>query len=764
MKAIISGQYGTAVLIEGSAYSSIDIDSEGETVPRNVSDVRHLLSDASDAYVIKSTTKEHAIAELERAWKRDRTLQLLLILLDHNEESQTRRDAAECLEEFLSSESERENAASVLYAMPLPDSSVAEQSLSFVATNGHAHRFLEKLIQDQPSITLWCKEWNSVTREFCEGLKDRKSLTHRAVRSGAFRIFVEEEGRGDSALLRLLLNKEFKGSSLGRRVLTKWAAKFRSAVSNSDFPVNILPESDDITDAINKRGKRKPKGIHTVFTGVQGQQDGIRSLLNEGRRELALKSTNELIDWQRTNSEPEHISKSLCLLAQYGKGLGDYSWQLILSRRAVQEKQNDAWAHAQVGDALKSLGEYDEAIKSYEAAGYYGDEKIAMTGRAEILRENGQIDEAMSILETCSSQYPEDPVAYCVRAACLASIGRLEDSATLYRETLTRFKGTFDDKGEPVNLRILESALAHVLGEIGQYDEAFTILDRLICRNPFEDVPRCARASLLRDVGELEKAKSAFKDITESMPHSLYARNGYARTLRDLGLLENALDEYSFTAQRYQNDRYSSLGKADVLKRLGRLDDAMWVFQECHAKNPKLAAARNGMASIYAAKGNYEQALDMLSDYEPSTYSDWVGTHIRGTIYMAMGDVERAIQLYKKGLVEVPWLNLKHSLRAGLAGAKLRQHHYHDAAKLLIDIPRGPVWPIAKLFQIHAHGMLDDAAQVKVAHDLLARTCPPALYDVRETLVSRFIDRHFYSSTNDAWLYYNECRSLFLAV
>lgn len=127
MKAIISGQAGLAILMDGQSIYSIDVDSTDQLIKRDFWEVRHLLNEASDAYLLKNTTKERIVAELERAWRRDRALQLMLILLDPTNEQDLRQESAECLEDLLVSEDEREQLANVLYASPLPDTSEATQ-------------------------------------------------------------------------------------------------------------------------------------------------------------------------------------------------------------------------------------------------------------------------------------------------------------------------------------------------------------------------------------------------------------------------------------------------------------------------------------------------------------------------------------------------------------------------------------------------------------------------------------------------------------
>ena len=156
-----------------------------------------------------------------------------------------------------------------------------------------------------------------------------------------------------------------------------WAGRFRSSISNTYF----VPDAEEEATARRPRRSRR-RSSHDVFIGVGAQKDAIKKALEEGRRTVAMKYTKELVASQRQNSQSEHISKSLCDLAQHGKMLGDYSWHLELSRWATREMPTDAWAWAQAGDGFKSVGDYQAALQAYETAGSLGEDRVALCGRA----------------------------------------------------------------------------------------------------------------------------------------------------------------------------------------------------------------------------------------------------------------------------------------------------------------------------------------------------------------------------------------------
>jgi len=685
------------------------------------------------------------INHLEIAWRRDRALQMTLILLDQNEEEDLRKEAAECLENLVASEGDRERLADIMYSSPLPDAADITKMRLWARAGGPLANFAERLLADQPSIKKWCDEWASIPDEMFGGFEQKRRMRLLAIRAGAFRLFVEEQGRGDAALLRLHISEEFRGKALGRKILQRWAGRFRSSISNTDFP--DVGSEDGPEEAEKRQPRRKKRqSAHSVFLGVGAQKDAIKKALEVGRRDVAMKYTHELVAWQRHNSQDEHISKSLCDLAQHGKMLGDYSWHLELSRWATREMPTDSWAWAQAGDGFRLVGDYQSALNAFETAGRLGDNKIALCGRAEVLKDHGQITEALEVYEACAAKFPDDSVPLCGRASALASAGFFPKAVSAYEAVLKEFP----------DCTIAETGLADVLGEIGEQQKALQLFDALLVKRPNEEAPQCARAKVLRDLGRLEESRAAYESVIQRTPLSLYARNGRAKVLRDLGKLNDSLAAYDEIIEKFERHPIAHYGRADVLKKLGRLGEAEAAYKDCIQRMPKNVTGRNGLASVLMAKGRLDAAMDILPDIPPASLGEWVGFHLRGVILLAQGDIDRAERHFREGLEELPWVKLRPIFKASLAGAKLQQHEYAEATNLVTDIPRGVIWPVARLFALHAYGMLNKAIEAQTAYEQLNVICPPPLVKVKEALANRFILKHSLPQLDDASLYRHE--------
>ena len=334
--------------------------------------------------------------------------------------------------------------------------------------------------------------------------------------------------------------------------------------------------------------------------------------------------------------------------------LGDYELRhLELSRWATREMTSDSWAWAQAGDGFRLIGDYQAAIRAYETAGSLGERRVALCGRAEIFKDHGQMEEALKVYEACETEFPRDSVPLCGRASALASAGMLAKAISAYEMVLTEFPGDV----------VAETGLAGVLGEIGESERAFQIFDKLAYIRPNAEVTLCSRAKLLRNIGRLEESLAGYEAVIQKMPLSITAHNGRAKTLRNLGKLNDSLAAYDETIDNSSAIR-GHYGRADILKKFRRLDDAATAYESCIQRMPKNMIGRNGLASVLAAQGQHDAALDYLSDSPPASYSDWVGYYLRGTILFARGDVAHARVPFPRRLQELPWVSAAAMFRA----------------------------------------------------------------------------------------------------
>jgi tetratricopeptide (TPR) repeat protein len=751
LKALISGQAGVALLYDQDRIRSVVIDAPSEFTERTEAEASWFLRNLTDLQSFEDVTQQKVVQELEAAWTRDRAMLLLLLLLDRDKDVEIRQSACNCLSELLTAEIV-DYLANYFYAAPLPKNSDLPGAIQFARHNrcSNVEEFLFVLEGDQEEIARRVTAWNALPLDLFDSEEAKENFRVAAVKAGAFRMFVTERFKSDYALLQVLALPEFRGKSKDRRIFMEWAAPFKEKVSN----VRFFDDDDDIHPNAQRERHERSSGGYQVFLNVEKQKNSIKALLLEGRRDMAFKCIQELVAGQRSNSEPQHIAKSLCDLAQYCKRIGDIQLQLELAEWATRELPTDAWAHAQLADAYRSLGEFENALTAYHRAGVLGDKPIAMCGRGEVLKDLGELTEALEIYQSCVEAFPDQVTPQCGRAEVTREMGRLEEALEIYNAVLRKLPYEV----VPLNGR------ATLLRDLGRLDESLAAYNEILQLFPDELVTLNGRAEVLKQLGKLEDALKQFDYVCARFPLDRVCRLGRANVFKDLGSFDEALTAYDELIARFNMDIIGRNGRADVLRRQNRLDEAIAAYQQNVNSFHGNLIARSGLASALAARGQFDEALSLLPTHSPATFSEWISFQIRGVISLRKGDLDTAIETFEWGLSENPWFTQKDFFETALAGARLRKSQYEQAADLLNRDFYPTVRPIAQIFQLHAFAELRELKNARSMFDKLLERCPPVLLSSRDELGARcgFLPPRSTPKSN-YWLFEQESNSLLLA-
>jgi len=172
--------------------------------------------------------------------------------------------------------------------------------------------------------------------------------------------------------------------------------------------------------------------------------------------------------------------------------------------RAIQVKPDFAEAHNNLGDALRSLGEFAEAAASYQRALQINpDFDIAHNNLGEVLNDMGQAEKALSSFARAVQIRPDFAESHSNLGATLDSLGKPDEAIASFNRTLQinpafakahRFLSTVKtfQNGDPqirLMLQLLERenlpkedrihlnfGLAKAHEDINDYDQAFSYL------------------------------------------------------------------------------------------------------------------------------------------------------------------------------------------------------------------------------------------------------------------------------------------------
>jgi len=163
VNAIISGQAGVALLIEGDELHSFQVDQPDKVIRRTHREIPFLLGEAKDLQFLNDVDIEEARRRLEKATNEVDALHLALILLDGSLSNDTRETAARELDKLLADEEIGHFVEKVLFAQSLPPAAnlqAARASCSEAA--GLPLELLEKLEALQGAITEVRRAWDKL--------------------------------------------------------------------------------------------------------------------------------------------------------------------------------------------------------------------------------------------------------------------------------------------------------------------------------------------------------------------------------------------------------------------------------------------------------------------------------------------------------------------------------------------------------------------------------------------------------------------------
>ena len=230
MDALMSGEAGVALLLDGAILRSLHLDDSAEPVVRRREEVRLLFGDARDLQVLESVTQDEVAVRLKAAAARVDGLQLMLIVLDPELTPDTRLTAAAEAEELLIRPETAEAVESILYAELLPAEADPAGALELCVDGApRAAHLLSQLIARQALIAEARDAWQQVPQAVIGTPEDREYAQAVFVREGLFRSLVLlRETRRQVVDFRVgaLLNPEVKKLRNHREILRCWLEPF----------------------------------------------------------------------------------------------------------------------------------------------------------------------------------------------------------------------------------------------------------------------------------------------------------------------------------------------------------------------------------------------------------------------------------------------------------------------------------------------------------------------------------------------------------
>src|SRR5258708_1939840 len=183
MVGLISGQAGWAVIPRGKEVTAICIDLS-DPITYGFPSVPYLFGGATDVQVTRDTDAVSIRRSLQTAWNRDRSLRMVMILLEREEYAEVRREGAEHLESFFSDAPIYDWISDRLFSAPLPSDADAEGALAAAKGLRGVEALLTEVTAHQTAILRWRMAWDSISEEVFETRQAKAQFELAAVESG----------------------------------------------------------------------------------------------------------------------------------------------------------------------------------------------------------------------------------------------------------------------------------------------------------------------------------------------------------------------------------------------------------------------------------------------------------------------------------------------------------------------------------------------------------------------------------------------------
>lgn len=226
-KAILSGQAGIVVLMDGSEtcrYRRVGEDGFHACRPQ---DVTYLFGDASDAIVVIGKSPAQICRLLDNEWANDRALHLMLILVDGDAHLRAKRIAAESLEDILGNPTTYQFVTHRFYAHGLPAGADLDDAVQMSSELGRkiVWSMLIEFRNRQAAIKQVRERWELLDTGLFGSVAKKQQFEQIAIEEGMFFSLCKNAASKDE-VRNWADNLRLKGFGSRMEILDAWALPF----------------------------------------------------------------------------------------------------------------------------------------------------------------------------------------------------------------------------------------------------------------------------------------------------------------------------------------------------------------------------------------------------------------------------------------------------------------------------------------------------------------------------------------------------------
>lgn len=323
------------------------------------------------------------------------------------------------------------------------------------------------------------------------------------------------------------------------------------------------------------------------------------------------------------------------------KDMGQLQQAVVSYRRALKINPGYVLAHNNLGAALQEIGQLDDAAASYRrAVALQPDFAAAHNNLGALLHVLGQNVDAVASCRNALQLAPNFVEAHVNLGNALKDLARLDEAMACYRNAL---------EIDP-NLVEAHNNLGAVLLSLGQREDAVVSFNKALEIKPDDVNAHNNLGNALRDSGQLDAAVASYRRALAIQPKSADAHNNLGTALQALGQFDAALASYGRAVEIKSDfaEAYNNIG--NLLTEMVRLDAAVASCRMALKIQPNYADAHNNLGNalqdlgqLDAAAASYRRALELKPDFASAHYN-------LGNCLNALGQPGAALECCRRAL------------------------------------------------------------------------------------------------------------------
>jgi protein O-GlcNAc transferase len=308
-------------------------------------------------------------------------------------------------------------------------------------------------------------------------------------------------------------------------------------------------------------------------------------------------------------------------------------------RRALAAGERSAPLHHNLAEALRTLGELDDAIAHYrEALDLASDFAAAHTGLGSALMAQGRLDEAVTAYLRALDLDPAQPVVRNNLGTALHQQGRLDEALAAFEVAIAL------NPSYPAAL----VNCGKLLAEQGRHDDAIASYDRALGFDSGNAELLCDRAASLRRLDRLDEALASYEHALAAQPDYFDARQNRGQVLSLLRRPKEALAEFDRALLTNPDDADVLTNRGSALFELQRWTETLASCDRALAIAPDHLEALHNRGSALIGLGRFEEALSSY-DRALALKPDQAATlNHRGNALLQLERVDEAAQSFAR--------------------------------------------------------------------------------------------------------------------